>query len=169
MEAGMPPWRTLLALRGLRLRNAKSALGAGMRPIRQTPRPDPRIRRLHHQRQVVDRGVRANLRGDRIIQSRMQRACDTVDGREDMLDATIGTIKFMERLTHGLIILADADSGPLFNFSILDSTGIECDTADQWLERLAPIRLEAFTLANDQQFDASLDNYVGSVQGTPRT
>ena len=101
------------------------------------------------------------------MQARIQRACGT--GREDMLDATNGTIKFMDRLTHGLTILGASDPGPLLNFSIRDSAGIECETADQWLERLSCIRLEDFTFANDQRFDAGWGNYVGSVQGTPRT
>ena len=77
------------------------------------------------------------------LQPRGRRVYELADGREIVMEVTVGEIEFMGETVGGTILFGDADAEPLLGVTALESVGIEVDPHNQRLKRLPAVRLKS--------------------------
>ena len=72
-----------------------------------------------------------------------KRVYELADGSELELDIAVARIEFMDTWTGGTVIFGDAAAEPILGATALESAGVEIDPANQRLQRLPSVRLNA--------------------------
>ena len=78
------------------------------------------------------------------LQPTGRRLYVTADGREVVMDVTVGELEIMGELSGGVIVFGDDGAEPLLGVTALESAGIEIDPRSQRLKRLPAVRLRGF-------------------------
>ena len=76
------------------------------------------------------------------LQPKGRRVYELADGKEIVMDVTVGEIEFMGEIVGGTILFGDAGAEPLLGLTALESVGIEVDPNSQRLRRLPAVRLK---------------------------
>ena len=76
------------------------------------------------------------------LKPRGRRFCESPDGGEIAVDATVADIEFMGETVGGTVLYGKPDSQPLLGMTALASIGIEVDPVSQRLKRRRAIRLK---------------------------